>query len=258
MENKCPHCGCDLPKSAAFCMHCFSVIAPQSAPYPEKVKRRKFTGAVIGLCLLVLVCSTVTALALSRQTQPPLLSSETESIFDSDTTAFPSVTLLQENGSDAPESTPTTALETIPADSTAAFEQTTAATTTSAVANPAGTTTQQAATTKATTQKSTTAKSEEATPAEVMISDGTLTYYPADKKDRSYTIPYSVSTISRNAFNNPYLQTLTFSKRERLSCDWENLFAGLPNLKAIYIYAGTDADTQGMHYFDGEIIYYYE
>ena len=85
-----------------------------------------------------------------------------------------------------------------------------------------------------------------------------LVSYPSSRKDRSYTVPSTVTKINSGAFRNSYLETLTFSKRQSLDCDWAELFAGLPNLKTIYIYTGTDADTVGKQYFNGEIIYYYE
>ena len=93
----------------------------------------------------------------------------------------------------------------------------------------------------------------------VVISGSVLSDYPNSKQDSSYTIPYTVTSISSGAFHgNPYLKSLKFSKRTNVSCNWSNLFANLPNLEKIYIYTGTSADTQGMQYFDGEIIYYYD
>ena len=86
-----------------------------------------------------------------------------------------------------------------------------------------------------------------------------LKKYPSSRKSSSYTVPYEVKEISKDAFkDNKYLKTLKFSKRADLKCNWDNLFASLSGLETIYIYAGTSADTQGMQFFTGEIVYYYD
>ena len=87
------------------------------------------------------------------------------------------------------------------------------------------------------------------------ISGSVLKKYPTDKKDSTYEIPYKVKKISRGAFDNKYITTLKFSSREDVECDYNELFRSMPNLKTIYIYAGTTADLDGKQYFHGKIIY---
>lgn len=167
------------------------------------------------------------------------------------------------------ETTLTASTATVTSATETATQATTAKTTTAKKAatkketKTTAATTEAAAVTQAQTQPQTTQApaTKAATTASnaVSISSGTLSDYPNTKQDSFYAIPYGVSTIATGAFHgNAYLRTLKFSKRANLNCNWSNLFANLPNLSTIYIYAGTSADTQGMQYFDGEIIYYYD
>lgn len=84
-----------------------------------------------------------------------------------------------------------------------------------------------------------------------------LVYYPAGISKTSYTIPDFVDEISNDAFKgNTKIKKLRFSNNENFKCDWKNLFKSLENLESIVVYSGTPADTSGIQYFDGEIIYY--
>ena len=237
LENKCPHCGQPLPKSSAFCLHCMQGLHDKDVPTASDNKRKK--GAVI-LCLLLLLfaLSGSVAFALTRHARS---ASVTEAPQTASTTIAPvtAATTTQPTGADVQTTT----------------EKQTKKETTNATTAPTATT--QENTTQAAPQ---TTKAPETTASnQVIISGSVLSDYPNTRRDSSYTIPYGVTSIANNAFHgNPYLRSLKFSKRTNVSCNWSNLFASLPNLERIYIYTGTTADTQGMQYFDGEIIYYYD
>lgn len=237
LDKKCPNCGNALPEEASFCMHCFTPlnITPLESSELGKNKSKKFIVLILfALCAVILV-STLICVHNSRN-------------YNDDTTSFAKqVTTM---------STATTKQTTTKKDLTT--ENTTVAESTTA--KPTSTTTTAVQTTKTTTKltttkKATTIKTTVAPP--VIIDGGMLTNYPADRTNSSYTVPYNVTKIASNAFNNnKYLRTLRFSKREAVECDWRNLFSSLPNLETVYVYPGTSADLEGLQYFDGEIVYY--
>ncbi|MBQ6380044.1 MAG: zinc ribbon domain-containing protein [Clostridia bacterium] len=241
MENKCPHCGKPLPKASSFCMYCMHAIHEKDiAPKPRKKRKRSVMIALISLLIIILSGSLAFVLIRNKPVK-------TETSVRVSTTAVTTVTQSATQTTTAKKNT--AKKETTTKKKKAAKNETTTAPTEAAtVTQPQPQTTQAPATRAATTASNA-----------VSINGGTLSDYPNTKQDSFYAIPYGVSTIATGAFHgNKYLQTLKFSKRANLNCNWSNLFANLPNLSTIYIYAGTSADTQGMQYFDGEIIYYYD
>lgn len=231
MENKCPHCGKPMPKSSNFCMHCMRGLDERDAPCVSG-KSGKKSSLILCAVLLIIALGGSAAFASAHRNKSKqvttlsqaLTTSATTQTASQNTTAAPSTTKKQK----AQKQTSTTAPSTQAQVVTQAPPPTT-------------------------TQAPTTASNQ------VVISDGVLTDYPNTKQDSFYTIPYSVKSIANGAFHgNTYLRTLKFSKRTNVACNWSSLFASLPNLETIYIYTGSSADTQGMQYFDGEIIYYYD
>ena len=241
MENNCPHCGKPLPKASSFCMYCMHAIHEKDiAPKPRKKRKRSVMIAFISLLIIILSGSIAFVLIRNKPVKA-------ETSVRVSTTA---VTIVTQSATQTTTAKKTTAKkETATKKKKAAKKETTTAPTEAAVVTqPQPQTTQAPATRAATTASNA-----------VNINGGTLSDYPNTKQDSFYAIPYEVSSIATGAFHgNAYLRTLKFSKRATLSCNWSNLFANLPNLTTIYIYAGTTADTQGMQYFDGEIIYYYD
>ena len=236
MENKCPHCGAQLPKSSAFCMHCMQgIYEKEVVPAPQK-KSKKSAMIILIALLAIGICSGIAYAAVHRRAigeQTTVSTSVSTSAATSETQAQTTTKQTTTKKKKKKKKT-TTKAQTTAAPDTAAAQPATEAT--------------QPATQAPATQNT-----------QVLISGSVLTDYPNTRRDSSYTIPYEVSSISGGAFHgNPYLRTLRFSKRANLSCNWSSLFANLPNLETIYIYTGTTADTQGMQYFDGEIIYYYD
>ena len=228
MENKCPHCGKPMPKSSAFCMYCMHAINERETPPVFQKSSKK--GSLILCCFLLffLLCGSISfALTYHRKPKPATTVSQTVSVSETKTEqeVIQSTTKKKKMKEETSTSSPTTQAQV-------------------------------------TTQKPTetsTAKAPTTSSNQVLINNGVLSDYPLTKTDSVYSIPYAVTHIVDNAFHgNPYLRTLKFSKRSNLHCNWSNLFASLPNLETIYIYTGTNADTEGMQYFDGEIIYYYD
>ena len=247
MENKCPHCGKPLPKASSFCMYCMHAIHEKDiAPKPRKKRKRSVMIALISLLIIILSGSLAFVLIRNKPVK-------TETSVRVSTTAVTTVTQSAAQTTAAPKTT--AKKETATKKETTAKKKTTAKIVTTAAPTEAATVTQpQPQTTQAPATRAATTASNA-----VSINGGTLSDYPNTKQDSFYAIPYGVSTIATGAFHgNAYLQTLKFSKRANLNCNWSNLFANLPNLSTIYIYAGTSADTQGIQYFDGEIIYYYD
>lgn len=240
MENKCPHCGKPLPKASSFCMYCMHGIHEREIVLkPEKMHKRSVMIILISLLFIILGGSIAFVLIYGK-------SAKEETTLTASTATVTSAT---ETATQATTAKTTTAKKA----ATKKETKTTAATTEAAAVTQAQTQPQARQAPAPTTKAATTASNA------VSISGGTLSDYPNTKQDSFYAIPYGVSTIATGAFHgNAYLQTLKFSKRANLNCNWSNLFANLPNLSTIYIYAGTSADTQGMQYFDGEIIYYYD
>lgn len=236
MDKKCPNCGNALPEEASFCMHCFTPlnITPLESSESGKNKPKRFFVLILfALCAVILV-STLICVHNSKGHN------------DAATTSSKQVTTI---------STSTTRQATT--QKVEATQKTTVSKSTTA--KPTSTTTTALQTTKTTklttTKKATTIKTTVAPP--VIIEGGILTNYPADRTNSSYTVPYNVTKIAGNAFNNnKHLKTLKFSKRETVDCDWHNLFSSLPNLETVYVYPGTSADLEGLQYFDGEIVYY--
>ena len=236
LDKKCPNCGNALPEEASFCMHCFTPlnITPLESSESGKNKSKRFFVLILfALCAVILV-STLICVHNSKGHN------------DAATTSSKQVTTI---------STSTTRQATT--QKVEATQKTTVSKSTTA--KPTSTTTTALQTTKTTklttTKKATTIKTTAAPP--VIIEGDILTNYPADRTNSSYTVPYNVTKIAGNAFNNnKHLKTLKFSKRETVDCDWRNLFSSLPNLETVYVYPGTSADLEGLQYFDGEIVYY--
>lgn len=240
-EKKCPHCNSAIPEESPYCMHCGKYVTglrtTKSQPTDTKSKKKKTAAALlIALAAIILISSSTIIFASQHKTKPH------------PTTTAKIVTTKKT--STATTLKPTTKKK----EKVTTTESTTVPTTTTTTTEPTTTTTTTAPTTKATTAKPTKKK----TTTEVLtptISGSVLKKYPTDKKDSTYEIPYKVKKISRGAFDNKYITTLKFSSREDVECDYNELFRSMPNLKTIYIYAGTTADLDGKQYFHGKIIY---
>ena len=239
LENKCPHCGKEMPKSAAFCMHCMRAREEKKIQLKPPKKSNKKVLILCACALAVALTAAALWIALGHK-QEQAVNTVEPAVSSTAASAATTAPTTQKQTSSTKKKAKTTKEQTTKKDTTQA---------TAAEQPPQNTPAQPATRAPATTAAST----------DVVIDGSALTDYPNTKTDSSYTIPYAVSSISSGAFHgNPYLRTLKFSKRTNVSCNWSNLFANLPNLETIYIYTGTSADTQGMQYFDGEIIYYYD
>lgn len=244
MDKKCPNCGNALPEEASFCMHCFTPlnITPLESSKANKEKPKKII-VLISLAACVTILFSVFSHSYNSKSQN-----------DNTTTSAKQTTTISTTTTKKAEAVQKTTV----ANSTTKIISTTASTTAVSTSNQQKTTkatTTQTSTKINTTKKSTTIKP--TSPPTVVIEGGTLSNYPSDRTNSSYTIPSSVTKISGDAFNNnKYLKTLKFSKREAVECDWSNLFSNLPNLETVYVYPGTSADLEGLQYFDGEIVYY--
>lgn len=229
-----------MPKSSAFCMHCMRGLDEKDYQFKPPEKGNKKALILCACALAVAIIGTALFLTVGHKK-------------------------IEAEGTSAPAPSSTTAAPT----TAAATEKPTKTTTKKPKTTKKQTTKKEAATQAPAAQEEAqqyepaqpaTKAPETTAPSTQVVFDGSvLTDYPNARTDSSYTIPYSVTSIASGAFHgNSYLRTLKFSKRTNLSCNWSNLFANLPNLETIYIYTGTSADTQGMQYFDGEIIYYYD
>lgn len=251
MDKKCPNCGNALPEEASFCMHCFTPlnVTPLEPSEAGKNKSKKFIALILfALCLCaVILISTFICVHNSKSHNDNTTTSAKQTTTISNATTKQTTTIKAE-----------AVQKTTVANSTTKIISTTASTTavsTSKQQKTTKATTKQTTTKKTTTKKTTTIKTTAAPP--VIIDSGILINYPAGRTNSSYTVPYSVTKIAGNAFNNnKYLKTLKFSRREAVECDWGNLFSSLPNLETVYVYPGTSADLEGLQYFDGEIVYY--
>lgn len=237
LDKKCPNCGNALPEEASFCMHCFTPLntTPLESSELGKNKSKKFIVLIYSALCAVILVSTLICVHNSKGHNDAATSSSKQ------VTTISTVATRQATTEKASTTKNTTLTE-------------------STTAKPTSTTTTAVQTTKTTTKLTTTKKAttiKTTAVAPVIIDDGTLKYYPADRTNSSYTVPYNVTKIAGNAFNNnKHLKTLKFSKRETVDCDWRNLFSSLPNLETVYVYPGTSADLEGLQYFDGEIVYY--
>ncbi|MBQ9531402.1 MAG: zinc ribbon domain-containing protein [Eubacterium sp.] len=243
MDKKCPHCNRPIPKGSSFCMYCFNSVNNLKEPVINH-SRRSFNPRITLLACAVFAIVTISVLAVvSNSNNKPEVKAQYSTTLSEPAakTTFPATTSIKTK-----EETKTTAVTK---------EKTTEQISLKSADNEETQTVQTSA--KKTTRKTTTTTTTKSN--KVIISSGVLKKYPSSKGSASYTIPYEVEKISDNAFErNSHLQTLKFSRRENLQCDWDKLFSALPNLKTIYIYPGTSVDTRGMQYFDGEIIYYYD
>ncbi|MBQ7740226.1 MAG: hypothetical protein IJT65_03225 [Eubacterium sp.] len=220
-------------------MHCFSLINEKQPP-EQGAPRRKKAGLLVSLAAVVLIAVVVCSILIfnkNKNEEKPLNSSsvttaQTQRISQTETNPVATEKPLSTTVSTTKERQSENEINQTQQTS----EKTVKETEKSTVANPK--------TTKQASRK-------------IVIKNGRLISYPAGLKNSSYTIPYDVKSIEKDAFKgNKYLKKIKFSKRETLNCDWNNLFRCLPNLDTIYIYAGTNADTEGMQYFSGEIVYY--
>lgn len=249
MDKKCPNCGNALPEEASFCLHCFTPlnVTPLDISEAGKNKSKKFFVLILfALCAVILISTFICV-------------HNSKSHNDNTTTSAKQTTTISTSTTKQTTTKKTEAVQkTTVAKSTTKIISTTASTTDVSSSKQQKTTkatTKQTTTKKTTTKKATTIKTTALSP--VIIDGGTLTNYPAGRANSSYTVPYSVTKIAGDAFNNnKYLKTLKFSKREAVECDWSNLFSSLPNLETVYVYPGTSADLEGLQYFDGEIVYY--
>lgn len=252
MENRCPNCNSPLPTGAGFCLHCFTMLNKKAPPESEKVKKNK--TALIVICALIIACGVALGFFLNNK---PSANKEPESVSVIVSESKSEAESLDEKTSEAVTQKATTEKTTV--SETASEETSSEATTQTTNEITSLTTTETTTATTETTKNSTTKKETTTKQEEIIIKNGVLKSYPKSLKASSYTIPYSVTKIEKGAFTgNRNIKTLKFSKRESVSCNWQSLFSELSGLKTIYIYAGTSVDTEGMQYFGGEIIYYYD
>ena len=264
MENKCSNCGKPLPQGAVFCMHCFTLNSKKLPPDINGVKKKKTALIIISLVVIICLCgAAVFSIGKARVAKEEKNATSPSTTVKASEIAAPSTSVTAalttaEAPTNAQTKPETTATQTTSAPAT------TTATTTATQPTAESTTKPKKETTKATKPKEKTAKkvkkkTTKAQSSEIIIENGVLKKYPSSRKSSSYTVPYEVKEISKDAFkDNKYLKTLKFSKRADLKCNWDNLFTSLSGLETIYIYAGTSADTQGMQFFTGEIVYYYD
>ncbi|MGN1421689.1 MAG: hypothetical protein ACI4XC_09255 [Eubacterium sp.] len=253
MDKKCPYCGQSIPEEASFCLHCFTPLnIVKYSDSEDNGKSKNAITAIVFSIIIIVVLTAVLTCSISK-----INNDKAAAIYSGNSSQIST----EENISDtATFSTKETATEKITTKK--ATDSKEASTASEASKSTSATTEKQTTIKESTPKKSETKATVKATektttsvPA-VVISNGILSKYPSDRKNKSYTIPYDVTRIEKNAFNNKYIKTLTFSKRENVECDWANLFAGLKNLETVYVYPGTSADLEGLQYFDGEIVYY--
>jgi hypothetical protein len=250
MAKKCQNCKQELPEEAVFCLHCFKSLNTYSLDdkiaNEINVKQHPTKSKVICICVIaIVILSIITTSLLVESHNNKVISVNAETVTNniSIATENTKTTVKQDEVNTTTQPT-TTTQQTSSTQLTSETQSTTTEQTT--LSDTTATTT-----TKATTKVTTTVSSK------VVIEKNVLVDYPSNKKSESYSIPYSVTKISANAFNNnKYLKSLKFSKQENIDCDFENLFKNLPNLETVYIYPGTNADLEGLKYFDGEIVYY--
>lgn len=239
MGKKCCNCGEALPEEASFCLHCFTplnVVPLESQETINKKSNKYIKYILIVLCGTILI-STITIMCFLNSKN------------GNDTTLSPTDKQAVTTGLSTTKTTETTQNTTV-------ANTDTKVSSTTKQKNTTKSTTQQTTTEKATTTKKATTVKTTQTP-KIIVSNGTLVNYPNSRTNSSYSIPYNVTKISNNAFNNnKHIKSLRFSKREKVECNWSNLFSSLPNLETVYVYPGTSADLEGLQYFDGEIIYY--
>lgn len=244
MEKKCCNCGEALPEEASFCMHCFTPLNTTSlgtneTPNKKSNKLTKYISAVLCITLFI---STITIICFFNSKSG---NDTTPSKSDAQT-----ITVGLSTAKTSEEAKNTTLSNT-----NAKPSSTTKKTSTEKSTSQQAATDSTTKTTTTTTKKATTVKTTQE--AKIVVSNGTLINYPANRTSSSYSIPYDVSKISSNAFNNnEHIRALKFSKRENIECNWSNLFSSLPNLETVYVYPGTSADLEGLQYFNGEIVYY--
>ena len=265
MENKCSNCGKPLPQGAVFCMHCFTLNSKKLPPDINGVKKKKTALIIISLVVIICLCgAAVFSIGKARFAKEEKNATSPSTTVKASEIAAPSTSVTAALTTAEASTNAQTKPETTATQTTSAPETTTATTTTATQPTAESTTKPKKETTKATKPKEKTAKkvkkkTTKAQSSEIIIENGVLKKYPSSRKSSSYTVPYEVKEISKDAFkDNKYLKTLKFSKRADLKCNWDNLFASLSGLETIYIYAGTSADTQGMQFFTGEIVYYYD
>ena len=252
LGKRCPNCGSDLPEEASFCLDCFTPL--NVTPIITKESSKKQPKGIIYLILAIVFVSALVSVLIVSTTAKKQDNSTTQSTTTAAAMAIKVTTSKQSTTKKTVSTEKSTAT-----DSTAETESTTTSTTestTKATTTTKPTTTKKKSTTKAVTTTKRAITTEKTTTPSVVINEGTLVSYPPDKTSSTYKIPYNVKKINNNAFNNKYIKTIKFSKRETVECDWANLFSCLPNLKTVYVYPGTSADLEGLQYFDGEIVYY--
>ncbi len=264
---KCPNCKSDIPEEASFCLRCFTrVNSPEKAVVSSKKRyyNKKYT-LILSFCTVIIAvgigCTLVRAGSADKAvllpsenatpSQPTAVAQvQTESASEADTDA---------ESTSAVQSVETASIQTTASPITDATVPSTASPSTAA---PSTDTTTSAAKSKTAESSNTKEKVSETTKkkkAQIVIADGVLKAYPKSKKNTSYEIPYKVKRIENGAFSkNKYLKTLKFSKRMNVKCDYGNLVKSLPNLKTVYIYPGTTADVEGIQYFSGKRVVYYD
>ena len=241
MKNICPHCKAEMPEEASFCLKCMTPRSIEKAEFPNKKSKTGIYAAVI-ISFLVIIATALIIIAYPRSQN------------------LTAATTNQIQRQAVTETNPTTNITKVSSTvSTTKATKLTTTETTEKTSESTQTTEETTETTAETTTETTTVTKKEATTAstKIIYNGDTLVEYPSSRKDKSFTVPYSVKKISNGAFSkNKHLKTIKFSKREKLECDWAKLYSNLPELKTVYVYPGTDADLIGLQYFDGEIVYY--
>lgn len=243
MNRKCPHCGERIPEEAKYCLKCMNYTVELSNPITDQKSKKNNKSKIILICvsILVIIAAAISILISKVSSSSPK---------DDETVSSNSISTSISNNSQSSSN-----LNEITSNNTETSEASTTQTTTETKTETTTTTTTSTVPITETTTLATTATKKATSAPKPIINNGILESYPSGIKKSSYKIPYSVKSISPNAFHNKHLKTLYFSNRENLECDWASLFYGLPKLQTIYIYPGTSVDIDGKQYFKGKIVY---
>lgn len=259
MDHKCPHCSHPLPEEARFCMHCMRYTLELLDPPPVKSKKHRSKAVIFAAAAAVIITTAIIILTAYSQPKTIPTASPTKNEENITTAVHTSAVVTSKKTKSTEKATeiPTEELTDKKADEAGAMdkrvtEEDTTTSTHSYKKAKADNSTSEKVTKKRTEKTEKTDKKADSAP---IIKDGVLIKYPDDLEADSYTIPHKVKSIKDGAFSNKHLKSLYFSDREKLECDYEKLFSGLPSLQIVYIYPGTTADKEGKIYFSGEIVY---
>ena len=295
METPCPHCGQPVPEEASFCLHCFSKINIETAPINESKKTHRFKQKYILICAIILLVAVVVSICFIGRKEPKRIPDTTAKVTQTtqkQTAAPVSFHYKKSNNGiiitscntkettvtipDKIDSLPVSGIESNAIGNRVLHLIIAAKTNPVTIDNAlfANTPQLQSITLPARFRlkqfpdclapcrqlESVTVQTGNPdgfyTENGVVYKENTLVFYPPAKKDTAFTIPENVTSLKESAFHNSLLTTLTFNKSSAFDCNWQALFAALPQLESIRVYPGSSADLVGAQYFSGEIVYY--